>query len=152
MDPIGRNTYSTIKNNILPAPSRQLLKYNIPSWFWMGPWWGLDLDCLDCQWYIIYCTALCLKKPYNSALTSLGWNSSPGFLRCSSRFQSSNKVWIQFPTSFTNWLLINFHQQYVWGTHTSMKHSKISKARWNILVILDEGEGARDLGLQREVK
>ena len=45
---------------------RQLLKNSVPSWSCKRsqdpPVWHLDLDYVNCQEYIIWCTAICLKK------------------------------------------------------------------------------------------
>ena len=47
--PISRNTCSVIKNNILLAPARQLLKRYHYSSSCEGPQWHLDLDCVNCH-------------------------------------------------------------------------------------------------------
>ena len=80
ISPISRNAYSIMKSNVLQASTRQLLKDNTPSWSCKGPGWHLDLDCVNCQ-YIIWCTALWLKK---TSLTVPWLLRSQSFQRCSS--------------------------------------------------------------------
>ena len=88
------------------------LKDNIPSWSRKGSRQCLDLDCINCQLYVIECTALHLKKTLEALRTVLPvrsqntviWVALPGL-------QSSNLARIKFSTSFIDWLSINFHRQ-----------------------------------------
>lgn len=74
--PMGRNTLSTIKRNVLLASVRQLLKDHIPSWSCKGPQWCLNLNYINCPYTLFDIQPSVSKNLYNCALISKGQNSS----------------------------------------------------------------------------
>ena len=127
--PIGRNTCSALKSNILPIPTWQLLKDNI---FILDLGRGHDDATLcTCRWGLcelsiirhLRNSSLSQKTEHTCALTSGGQNSPWSFLRGSSQVIILNLAWIKFSTSFVDGL-INFSLIKMRMTRPYSRHMK----------------------------